>query len=293
MSSRVNTVTVPAYAKINLFLDIVGVLPNGYHSINTIMQQIDLCDTVTVSFEEARERRIEVYCDDPEIPCDERNIAFKAAELFMKRAGVSGRAVIRIEKHIPIMAGLGGSSTDGGAVLKSLNAVQEKRLTRDRLEELGAELGADVPFCLRGGTALCEGIGERMTDIPTTEQCSIILVKPDFSCNTAEAYKLYDKAPVRSLRKPEKTVSALKIGDTRAVGKGLYNVFEELYGDPRIKRIKEELISLGALGASLSGSGSAVFGIFADESAAVGASGRLSYPFVRVCRGIRRSDPVG
>lgn len=287
MSLRADSITLNAFAKVNLFLDITGILPDGYHSLNTVMQQIALCDKVTVSFEKGPESFIEISCDNPDIPCDERNIAFKAADLFMKKADTKGRVNVAIEKHIPVMAGLGGSSTDGAAVLKGLNAVLGKPFSEGELEEMGVKLGADVPFCIRGGTALCKGIGEKMTEIKAAEQCSFVIVKPDFSCSTAEAYRLYDRKPPKSLGEPLEMISALKKCDFRTVGKRLYNVFEVLYGDPRIDRIKSELISRGAVGAALSGSGSAVFGVFEDKDAAVRAAQELSYPFAAWCEGIR------
>ncbi len=282
MSLKADFVSVPAYAKVNLFLDIVGVLPNGYHSLNNIMQQIDLFDKVDVSFEEAEKNSIVICCDIPCIPCDERNIAFKAAELFLKKAGIIGSININIEKHIPVMAGLGGSSTDGAAVLKALNKVQNNMFTQEELEEMGACLGADVPFCLRGGAAFCRGIGELMTGIPLIERCSFAVIKPDFSCDTKEAYGLYDKNPLEIKKSPEEIMTALEKGDIKAVGKELYNVFETLYNDPRIEEIKDELISFGALGAALSGSGSAVYGVFEDFNAAALAKEKLKYPFVGV-----------
>lgn len=286
MSLKADKITLCAYAKVNLFLDITGTLPNGYHSLNTVMQQISWCDKVTVSFEKADESCIEIHCDNPDVPCDERNIAFKAADLFMKKADTKGKACVWIEKHIPLMAGLGGSSTDGAAVLYALNKIQGGAFTEIQLEEMGAQLGADVPFCIRGGTAFCQGIGEKMTDVRTIERCSFVVVKPDFSCNTAKAYRLYDKNPVQPKGEPREMLNALEKGDIKAVGSGLYNVFEELYKDPRIDRIKSELISRGAVGAALSGSGSVVFGIFDNKGLAVKAAEELPYPFAVWCEGI-------
>lgn len=288
MSLKADKITLCAYAKVNLFLDITGTLPNGYHSLNTVMQQISWCDKVTVSFEKADENRIEIHCDNPGVPCDERNIAFKAADLFMKKADTKGKACVWIEKHIPLMAGLGGSSTDGAAVLKGLNTVLNKPFPEEELEKMGAVLGADVPFCIRGGTAFCQGIGEKMTDVRTIEHCSFVVVKPDFSCNTAQAYRLYDKNPVKPKGEPREMLDALEKSDIKVVGSGLYNVFEELYKDSRIDRIKSELISRGAVGAALSGSGSAVFGIFDNKGLAVKAAEELSYPFVVLCEGVGR-----
>ncbi len=279
-------IKIKAYAKINLFLDITGVLPNGYHSLNNIMQQIDLFDKVGVSFEDAKETSIKICCDNPQIPCDERNIAFKAAELFLKKAGITGSVTVGIEKHIPVMAGLGGSSTDGAAVLKALNKVQNCFFAQGELEEMGACLGADVPFCLRGGAAFCRGIGDKMSDIPFAERCSFVVAKPDFSCNTKRAYGLYDKNPPKIKKDPAAIMSALEKGDVKAVGKELYNVFETLYNDSRIEKIKEELISAGAVGAALSGSGSAVFGVFEDINSAALAKKKMKYPFVGVYRSV-------
>ncbi len=285
------TITLPAYAKINLFLDITGTLPNGYHSLNNIMQQISLCDTVHISFEEygdgsgefqtnRTENIIEISCDNSQIPCNEKNIAYKAAALFLKESGKSGRVCVSIEKRIPIMAGLGGSSTDGAAVLTGLNSVCGI-FSQGRLEEIGAKLGADVPFCIRGGAAFCTGIGEKMTDISPLERCSIILIKPDFSCSTSSAYKLYDEKPLLTSKDPNVIINALRKGDYKTIGDNLYNVFEDLYivqnCSADINNIKKELIKQGALGSALSGSGSGVFGIFQDENTAQFAFSRLNY----------------
>lgn len=280
------TIKMPAYAKINLFLDITGVLPNGYHSLNNIMQQIALHDKVTISFEETAETVIEITCDDPQIPSDERNIAYKAANLFLTKQGRSGKVKVEIEKHIPVMAGLGGSSTDGAAVLTGLNRLCGDPFSKKELEAMGTELGADVPFCIRGGCAYCKGIGEIMTDIMGIEKCSILIVKPDFSCNTAAAYKQYDKNPIKARPEPEKLLNALKNVELPEAAAELYNIFEELNSVQKITEIKNALISNGALGAALSGSGSAVFGIFPDKEIALKALQSLDYPLIIV------TDPI-
>lgn len=281
------TITMPAYAKINLFLDITGTLPDGYHSLNNIMQQISLCDKVDISFEEAAETVIEILCDNPQIPCDEGNIAHKAAKLFLNRQGISGRVKIKIEKHIPVMAGLGGSSTDGAAVLAGLNQLCGNPFSKKELEAMGAELGADVPFCIRGGCAYCKGIGEIMTDIRGIEKCSILIVKPDFSCNTAAAYKQYDKNPIKARPEPEKLLNALKNGELPEAATELYNIFEKLNNVQEVGKIKASLIKCGAVGSALSGSGSAVFGIFPDKETALRASEKLVYPTKIV------TEPIG
>lgn len=269
-------IKVKAYAKINLFLDITGVLPNGYHSLNNIMQQIELHDEVTVALAEGN--GISIVCDNTEIPCDKRNIAYKAAELFMRETGISSEIKINIKKNIPVMAGLGGSSTDGAAVLLALNQLNGNVLPEKDLENMGAMLGADLPFCIRGNAALCKGIGEKMQDISGLPQCVILIIMPEFSCCTVAAYKLYDKTPLKSIGEPEALLSALQKKELNDTGKNLYNIFELLYNDPRIFTIKQRLLDLGAVGAALSGSGSAVYGIFAEEEKALAAMSELEYP---------------
>lgn len=269
-------IEVGAYAKINLFLDITGRRSDGYHELNNIMQRIELHDNVTVHITE-RETGINVRCDNPDIPCDKRNIAYKAAEAYLNAAGVNAKIDIEITKAIPVMAGLGGSSADGAAVLKALNS-HFKRLDNDELLKTAAGLGADVPFCLFGSAAYCKGIGELMTAAEPLSDCTLLIVKPDFSCSTARGYGMYDLNPIADRGEPAALLKALKEGDLDAVGKGLYNVFEPLYNDGRLEAIKDELTENGALGALLSGSGSAVYGIFSDRDKAFAASEKMDYP---------------
>ncbi len=271
-------IKVNAYAKINLFLDITGVLPNGYHTLNNIMQQIELHDEVRVSLQQGR--GIEITCDNPILPSDKRNIAYKAAALFAETTGLCAKITVDIKKNIPVMAGLGGSSTDGAAVLTALNRLCGEPLPTSELENLGAMLGADVPFCIRGNAAFCQGIGEKMVDIIGLKNCFILIIKPDFSCGTAQAYKLYDISPVKSTAEPEGIISAMKENNLIQTGRSLYNIFELLYQDGRIEKIKNDLLTSKALGALLSGSGSAVYGLFEREDAAISAMSRLKYPFM-------------
>lgn len=275
MSLKRAEICVSAYAKVNLFLDITGRLDNGYHTLNTVMQQIGICDRVTVSVRDGR--GIAVSCDAAGIPRDERNIAFKAAEAFFARTGVQADVLIDIEKKIPVMAGLGGSSADGAAVLTALNRLYGDVLSGSELEKVGAALGADVPFCIRGGAAVCKGIGDEMRSVKgLDESCWLAVVKPDFECNTAEGYRLYDMQPVAENGDFDGFLKALE-GGIAATGKALYNVFERLYCDERIEQVKNELVKAGALGACLTGSGSAVFGIFDDRKKTEGALSKLQY----------------
>ena len=268
-------ICIPAYAKVNLFLDITGRLPNGYHELNTVMQQVELCDNVTVKVRYGT--GISVSCDVNDIPCDERNIAFRAAEAFLRKTENEAEISIDIEKRIPVMAGLGGSSADGAAALIALNRLYDGVLNSSELEKLGAALGADVPFCIRGGSAVCKGIGDKMQSIGgLDDNCFLVIVKPDFQCDTAEGYRLYDRQPVTEKGDFDGFLRALKSGAAET-GKKLYNVFERLYRDERIERLKNELIKAGALGACLTGSGSAVFGIFDGREKAERAQMQLQY----------------
>lgn len=268
-------ICVNAYAKVNLFLDITGRLDNGYHSLNTVMQQVGLCDRVTVRVRDGK--RIAVSCDVEGIPCDRRNVAFRAAEAFLDKTGFEAEILIDIEKKIPVMAGLGGSSADGAAVLAALNGLYDGVLSSDELERLGALLGADVPFCVRGGAAVCTGIGDDMRSVRgLDEKCFLVIVKPDFECNTAEGYRLYDREPVAEKGDFDGFLRALESGAAET-GKRLYNVFEGLYRDDRIEIMKKELVEVGALGACLTGSGSAVFGIFDDKEKAESALAQMQY----------------
>ena len=272
------SLTVKAYAKINLFLDITGRLPNGYHTLNTVMQQIDLYDNVCVS---RTDSEITVACNNPDIPCGEKNIAYRAAAAFFAETGIRGGAEINIEKNIPLEAGLGGSSTDGAAVLTALNKLCGEPLNVEQLCAVGASLGADVPFCLTGGTAICGGTGEKIRPIPCKKDYFIVVAKPDFFCNTAQAYKKFDMSPLPTREGFKRFVGMLENG-CEAWSGAVYNVFEQLYRDERIEAVTNELKEKGALCAALSGSGSAVFGVFADENEAKKAAESTNLPFCRM-----------
>lgn len=261
------SLTVKAYAKLNLWLDITGRRADGYHTLNTVMRRVDLYDEIGIA--PADDGSVSISCDDPAVPCDGRNIAHKAWKLFGELYGKPVGARISIHKRIPLEAGLGGSSTDGAAVLLGLNGLAGQPFTAERLAAESVRLGADVPFCILGGTAECTGVGEIMRPIPCADFAAVI-VKPEFSCSTAAAYAAYDRAPKAAKAGFEAYCRDIA-GSAGAVAGGLYNVFEELYGDPRIAEIKRELLGAGALGASMTGSGSAVFGIFATLSDAENA----------------------
>lgn len=274
MSLKDKKLTEKAFAKLNLFLEITGALENGYHSLETLMQTVDLFDEVTVELE--GDKTI-VSCDNPQIPSDERNIAYKAAELFKKELGKNFGIKIHIKKKIPVEAGLGGSSTDGAAVLRALNKLFGSPFSNEKLRAMSSSLGADVAFCLCGGTRLCLGIGDIMEKTAKLGDCGFVIVKPDFSKNTAEAYRLYDEKKTSRCKTSEKMRAALSENSVQGVADELYNVFTELYDDERIENIKKELILQGALGAEMTGSGSAVFGIFSNIKKAESAMEKLPF----------------
>lgn len=267
---------IKAYAKVNLFLDITGRLENGYHTLNTVMQQIDLYDNVTVETFDGD--GIFIECDNPSVPCNEKNIAYKAAAAFMHAANIKADIHIKIEKHIPLEAGMGGSSTDGAAVLVGLNQIYNNLFSTEKLCEIGAKLGADVPFCITGGTAVCKGIGEIITPVDCRKDYTFLVVKPDFSCSTPTAYKAYDENPVPGNTDFDKFVISLTLGADMWAGK-MYNVFEKLYNNPEIAEITDIMRKSGAVGSILTGSGSAVFGIFTDNEKAVKALENIDLPF--------------
>lgn len=273
MKTICGKISVKGYAKVNLFLDITGVLPNGYHALNTVMQQLELADDVIIAA--SRGDGISVFCDNPLIPTDGRNIAFKAAESFLKATGCRARILIDIKKRIPTEAGLGGSSADGAAVLNGLNFLAGNPLTAAQLCALGGKLGADVPFCILGGTMLCTGAGDVMKPLATPENVFFVIIKPEYSYNTKAAYALYDCGEKPAQADFSAFLSSL--GEGKAFTKRLYNVFERLYADKRTAEIETELVRAGALGTCMTGSGSAVFGVFDELEKAKSAQNNLPF----------------
>lgn len=250
--------------KINLALNVEGLLPNGYHRIRTVMQEITLCDKISLSYGKTE---LSLSCSNSAIPNDETNIAHKAARLFFEHTGIDGGVHIRIDKRIPSQAGLGGGSADGAVVLKELNRHWGCPLSKDELLALGARLGADVPFCILGKTALAEGIGEILTPIESKIRCGVLVVKPDIGISTPKAYKRLDEIGFEPVD-VDAVVSALQNGDFDALCRNMGNVFENVAKEEaaEVFKIKEELVARGANGAMMSGSGTAVFGLFDNDN---------------------------
>jgi len=252
-----------AFAKINLSLDIVSKMPNGYHNLKTIMQTVSLADEVTI--ECLPGEGITVNSGLPYIPDDERNIAAKAAIAFFKSTGITGNKThINVIKKIPVCAGLGGGSTDGACVLTLLDKMYETKLGRQKLEALGNTIGSDVPFSITGGTMLAEGKGEVLIDLPPIPHSHVVICKPPFSCSTPELFGLVKCEKIRARPDTDGIIKALGEKNIGDIARRMYNVFEDIMprGKQEIVEIKNALLDNNALGAVMTGSGSAVFGVF-------------------------------
>lgn len=267
-------VTYDAAAKINLMLDILARLDNGYHSLFMLMQSVDLYDTVTVETDDSGS--ISITSDEAGIPCDKRNIAYKAADAFFKHTEIKNKGIkIHIEKRIPFEAGMAGGSADGAAVIAALNDIYETNLSQQELCRIGLKVGADVPFCLTGGTCLAQNVGEILSPLPALDECYIVLAKPERGVSTKEAFAAFDTATnIRHLDTCGMLYAASQ-GDLYEICKRTKNVFEQLIEVPERVPVKSTLNRHGALAACMSGSGPTVYGIFDDESKAQSAASAL------------------
>lgn len=260
-------IKIKAYAKINLMLDIVNRRTDGYHDLFMVMQSVGVYDDVTV--EKTNDGLITLSCSDETIPTDERNIAHKAACAFFKMADVKNTGVsIHIEKRIPSAAGLAGGSADGAAVIVALNELFSTALSEKELCKIGVTVGADLPFCICGGTKLAQGIGDVLSNLKPLRQCFIVLAKPEYGVNTAKAYKAFDEHG--KCREPDK-LSMLKAMQNRNLDEIcslMSNSFEEFVEVPDRVRIRSLMYDHGAKGVCMSGSGPTTFGIFYDKESA-------------------------
>lgn len=258
---------IKAYAKINLSLDVTGKREDGYHLLKMIMQSIDLYDEISV---ELIPKGIELTCNLPFVPVNGKNIAYKAATAFMKQTGLNQGVKIHIEKQIPVAGGLAGGSTNAGAVLKALNELTEQPLTFDELLEIGLSLGADVPFTMVGGTALCEGVGELISPLADFSGHWLVLVKPPFGVSTRQIFSAFKINLVHRHPRTGRMIQAIESNNLKSVAENLGNVLENvtLQRRPVLRQIKADLLREGALGSLMSGSGPTVFGIFENEAKA-------------------------
>lgn len=272
------SVTVKAYAKINLLLDILGTLPNGYHDLYMLMQSVGIYDTVSVK--ETSDKKITIVCDIPDIPTDERNIAHKAALCFFDYIKAENPGIeIKIQKNIPHAAGLAGGSADGAAVVTALKKLYAPNLSDRQLIEICSRFGSDVPFCALGGTMLAQNTGTILTYLPELELHNIVIVKPECSVSTAEAYKAFDSAThIRHLDRSG-IFSAVINADTETLFRLVDNVFEQFIDIPERVTIKAVMRKHGAKCACMSGSGPSVFGIFENKDDAENCTKELKEIF--------------
>lgn len=281
------TVEMKAYAKINLYLDVTGRRTNGYHNIKSLMQTISLCDLVTVSIDENAPAVITISCDNKDVPCNEKNLAYRAADRFYDALGKRSATHISIEKNIPMAAGLAGGSTDAAAVLVALNRIFGEPFSLESLCAIGKKLGADVPFCILGGSAEVSGIGDILTPLSNIRPLHLVVAKHGAGVSTPAAYGLLDEIfhsftgeyanGTAEAGRYEALISELRTGSTAPV-KSVYNVFEKAIL-PRHKEaaeLKEFFLSSGAETAMMSGSGPSVFGVFRDSQLAERVAARLN-----------------
>lgn len=258
-------VVIDAHGKINLALDVLYPRDDGYHEINTIMQQIDLKDTITLRNIEGDRAIIE--CNSEEIPLDESNLAYKAWEKIVEKTNLLRGIHITIDKNIPVAAGLAGGSTNAAAVLKGLNLLWNLNLSQEELMEIGAEIGADVPFCILGGTAHARGIGEKLKKIRSFSNKLILLANIGKPVSSAYVYNKLDLENRSKRIDVDKIVKYIEEDDVKKVAENMENIMEQVVIKeyPIIAQIKEDMVRYGALGSIMSGSGPTVFGIFDDE----------------------------
>lgn len=256
------TLRIKAAAKLNFSLDILGIRPDGYHEMDMVMQTIDLFDDVGLS----EAGTISVFSDGS--PDGPENLAWKAAEAFFRAAKRSGGARIRLTKRIPAQAGMAGGSADAAAVLIGLNALYDARLSPEALRDAGLSVGADVPYCLIGGTARVRGIGEIVEPMPPFLSGYLVVAKPAIGISTAEAFRRFDRA--ENLRHPDiaALLSAMEKGQLDALSLFMENVLEQSEQNETVETLRQELLKNGALAARMTGSGSAVFGLFSEKEAA-------------------------
>ena len=286
-------VRLRAFAKVNYALDVLGLRADGYHEVSTVMQSISLADEVELR-RAARGFRLSFEPEEAEIGPPEQNTVYLAWRLLQRLTGVELPVEVTLHKKIPSGAGLGGGSADAAAVLVGLTEIFGLGLRVDELRETGGGIGADVPFCISGGTALGEGVGEILTPLPAPQAHSLVVAKPLRSADTASIYRAYDSTETEITRSVEPVVSALRSESVpalaSAVGNDLAPVTRSLVAE--VAELERTLEASGALGASMSGSGTAVYGIFDDEETAWSAKETLDAPFIGVYEPVSRGVEI-
>ena len=276
-----------AFAKLNISLDVLGLLPNGYHEMSMVMQSVSLWDDIFLTANGSG--KISCSSNTRYLPCDDSNIAAKAVHRFFESTGLSQPGLsIHMAKEIPVCAGMAGGSSDGAAVLRLLRKHCAPDLSQEALESIGALVGSDVPYCIRGGTALAEGRGEILSDLPPLPHCWFVICKPAFPISTPELFAQVRARKLRCHPDTDGMIRALRNGDLEGVAHRVYNVFEDVL--PRkyaqVFEIKSKLLDLGAVTSSMTGSGPTVFGMFFDENRARDAAMQMKQQFKQtyLCR---------
>ena len=269
-----NEYCIKAYAKLNLGLDVVRRLPNGYHEVKMVMQNVGIFDELHLT---KTAQGIVVTTDSSELPTDENNLIYKAARLMFEEYNIKEGVRIHLTKNIPIAAGMAGGSTDAAAAMKGINALFNLNVSLERLMELGVSIGADVPYCILGGTALAEGIGEKLTTLRPAPDCRILVAKPDINVSTKYVYEHLDAAGGAKHPDIDGMVEAIGNGNLQGIMDRMENVLETVTipAHPIISEIKQRMVELGARVSLMSGSGPTVFGIFTDEEVAANAYKQL------------------
>ncbi len=281
------TVYEGAYAKINLTLDVLGKREDGYHDLKSIMQTISIRDDIRLDIGTGEPWKL--VCNKEGIPCDRKNLAWRAAEVFFEACGKDPDGLtIHITKRIPEQAGLGGGSADAGAVLRALNKHYDNPFSILALAELGQQVGSDVPFCTLCGTAMVEGRGEMLRKLPDMPDCCIVVCKPSFACSTAELYRKIDEAQIGIRPDHSAVESALLAGDLGKIAQNVCNVFDPVVTADHLELnyIKSIFNSYGSVGQQMTGSGSAVFAIVESFEYAAVICNMLkdAYPEVFICK---------
>lgn len=276
-------VVLKANAKLNLTLDIISARQDGYHELEMIMQSVSLFDMVTVC---TADKGIMLECDGG-LPCDENNLAYRAAKLYLERANINSGIKIKIEKHIPVCGGLGGGSADCAAVLIALEEIF--CALGNGIYDIGLEIGSDVPFCMRGGTMLARGRGEQLTPLANLPECGIVLVKADEKPSTGHMFKIYDQLDDDFHPDTKRVIESLKSGQIMHSAPLFSNSFDIVWTSERAKRAKKIITDSGALCSVVSGSGPVIYGVFEGAAAAEGCCRTLSseYDEVFLCSPVK------
>ncbi len=279
---EMDSCTLKAYAKINIGLDVTGKTDNGYHLLKTVMQQVDLYDVITI---ERAEKGIDFTCDSPDVPSDDTNLAVKAAKLMTETYGIKEGVNINLNKNIPVAAGMAGGSTDGAAVIIGMNKIFDLDLTMQDMIDTGVKIGADIPFCIQGGCAIAEGIGEKLRELDNRTEMYTLIAKPPINVSTVHVYKTLKWQEVTH-PDMDRVIKGIMAGSMDDIVAGMGNVLESVTCSEYdiINQLKKSMMDLGASGSLMSGSGPTVFGLFKNKEEAMSAEKGLKdiYPDVFV-----------